>query len=74
MSKIAIDICWAAPTGDEERVVSSVRVYLSPLHAHVRIWNRGGYAGELTVERGDWPELVRLLGFAAPSVSVKSES
>ena len=43
-------------------LVTSVRVEYGPGHDRVRIWNRGGCAGELVVNRGDGNKvLVRLL-------------
>lgn len=35
------------------KVVSSVRVAIHGGHAHLTIWNRGGNAGSLTVDRAD---------------------
>lgn len=44
-------------------IVSSVRVRILGEHARVRVWNRGGLAGELTVAVRDWEHIVkRLLG------------
>jgi hypothetical protein len=57
------DTPGALPSGRDDRVVSKVRLTLSPLHAHLRIWNRGAFAGEITVERDDWHAIVLLLGF-----------
>lgn len=50
---------WDSPGS----ITSSVRVEFTPAHAHVRAWNRGGYAGEITVLRDDWPHFVRAFGF-----------
>jgi len=34
-------------------LISSVRVEHGPGHDHVHVWNRGGKAGVLVVEKGD---------------------
>jgi hypothetical protein len=47
--------------GKHTDVVSSLRVDVRGVHAHVRVWNRGGLAGTLTVDSADVQELVRRL-------------
>lgn len=58
-------------------LVSSVAVLLAPKggwHDRVRIWNRGGLAGELIVGAGDGPKLAaRLLPDAADVVVTERE-
>ena len=39
-------------------VVSAVRVETVGGHDRIRIWNRGGFAGELVVRAGDGPRIV----------------
>ena len=46
---------------------SSARIRTEGPHNKIRIWNRGAYAGELTLARGDGGELMRRLGLK-PSV------
>lgn len=47
---------------DHTMIVSSVRVEETPLHAWIDIWNRGGKAGTLCVNKADWQHIVcRLL-------------
>lgn len=63
-----IEYEWTAPgklpdDHRDDRVVSSVRVSIGPMHARIRVWNRGKLAGELYVDADDWPEFVSLLGF-----------
>lgn len=44
-------------------MISSVRLDEGPGHDVVHVWNRGGKAGELTVDKGDGLRLVeRLFG------------
>lgn len=44
-------------------MISSVRVEPGPRHDHVHIWNRGGKAGILIVEKGDGNKIAsKLLG------------
>jgi hypothetical protein len=42
-------------------LVSSVRVHEEGNHDVVRVWNRGGLAGELVVNKGDGEPLARRL-------------
>jgi hypothetical protein len=50
-------------------LVSNVRVTFGPAHDVVRIWNRGGLAGELTMRSGDGEPLARRL--LCPPLSVE---
>lgn len=43
----------SAPVYLHEVLVSSVRVETGPSHDTIRVWNRGGLAGTLTVKAGD---------------------
>lgn len=45
----------------DPRIVSSLRVEEGPAHDHVHVWNRGGKAGELVVQRGDGETLMLAL-------------
>lgn len=45
----------------ERPLISSVRVYESPSHDHVHIWNRGGKSGELAVCKGDGRRVAEIL-------------
>lgn len=48
-------------------LVTSVRVQTTPTHDLVTVWNRGGNAGTLTVQRHDGERVAaRLLGDDAP--------
>jgi hypothetical protein len=42
-------------------LITSVRVYRSPSHWRIAIWNRGGRAGELCVDAADGPGFLDLL-------------
>lgn len=42
-------------------LVSSARLTRGPAHDVVRVWNRGGMAGDLTVMSGDGAKLVAVL-------------
>lgn len=42
-------------------VVSSVRVTDGPGHGRIEVWNRGGKAGELVVDRRDTERLLDML-------------
>ena len=42
-------------------VISSVRVERGPGHDLVHVWNRGGKAGTLTVDKGDGDAVARSL-------------
>jgi len=48
-----------------KQVVSSAVVERRGAHDHVRIWNRGGLAGELVLQAGDGELLARYLGLEA---------
>jgi hypothetical protein len=50
-------------------LITSVRVVAGEGHDTVRVWNRGGLAGELVVTHGDGPDLARRLLPDAPDVS-----
>jgi hypothetical protein len=50
-------------------IVTSVRVFAGETHDRVRIWSRGGLAGELVVTHGDGPDLARRLLPDAPDVA-----
>lgn len=41
--------------------ITSVRVEEGPGHDRVMVWNRGGCAGELVVEKGDGHHIAQLL-------------
>lgn len=43
--------------------VSVVRVTFEPGHDVISVWNRGGNAGQLVVQKGDWAEYVTRFGF-----------
>lgn len=56
---------YEGPVGPtrERPMISSVRLDEGPGHDVVHVWNRGGKAGELTVDKGDGLRLVeRLFG------------
>lgn len=62
------DIVWFTHPEQEEpgfvanqHLITSVRVKRGPGHDVLRIWNRGGCAGELTVNREDGEEIARRL-------------
>lgn len=42
--------------------VSSAEVEQGPAHDRIRIWNRGGLAGELVVTSGDGERIAKQLG------------
>ncbi len=42
-------------------LVSSVRIDFGPGHDVVHVWNRGGKAGTLTVDKGDGERVAALL-------------
>lgn len=55
-------------------LVSSVRVDTTPVHDHVRVWNRGGLAGTLIVKKGDGEKIkALLLGEAPKGADVKQK-
>lgn len=48
------------PTWDRP-IISSVQVEEGPSHDRVHVWNRGGKAGVLTVEKGDGEDIAKKL-------------
>lgn len=60
---VGVERYFSAPTGTSpsEHVVSSAAVVLHGAHDRVRIWSRGGLAGELVVEAGDGAKIATLL-------------
>lgn len=48
--------------GDHRSLVSSVGIDQMDAHEYVRVWNRGGLAGQLVVSKGDGEKIVALLG------------
>jgi hypothetical protein len=52
-----------------EILISSVRLWSSPGHDHIRVWNRGGGSGDLTVRLHDGLRIVaRILGVSLSMV------
>lgn len=47
------------------RIITSVKLECGETHDRVHVWNRGGKAGVLTVQKGDGPEVLRMLGGSA---------
>lgn len=42
-------------------LVTTVKVTQGPVHDRIRVWNRGGCAGELVVTAGDGLKIAKLL-------------
>lgn len=55
---------YIATPGGDGNLITSARVSRVGAHDRVRIWARGGLAGELTLNAGDGPLLMRLLNLA----------
>lgn len=47
--------------GDPDHLVTTVKLEHGPGHDYVRVWNRGGHSGTLTVTKGDGEDFVDLL-------------
>lgn len=61
------DEVWYIPTADEslppsQFLISGVSVLAVGAHDHVRIWSRGGLAGELTLSAGDGKKFADAFG------------
>ena len=59
---------YVAPAGGSpsDHVVSSAQVFAAGAHDVVRLWSRGGLAGELVVRRGDGARLCVIMLMLEP--------
>lgn len=53
MTTEPFEVRWQMDNGSVRPLISSIRVYPSPSHWRLHIWNRGGKAGELCVNAAD---------------------
>lgn len=67
MQKKKPDEVWYTPTADRSSplslfLISGLCVLTAGAHDHVRIWSRGGLAGELTLSAGDGKKFADAFG------------